>query len=199
MEGMDLTSLCRCRDSSWPLDAVALALAHYERLKMFRRGWLGGSAPARESGIPTSGFIAAFSRRASSTATSASLHPQHLPLDFVHAKVAADELVVILRLHSVRPEQTCPLRQAGIVGRQQARIAEGAQILAREEREAAEGSKSADGTRLVRGADGLGGILDDRHARPRRFVQNRVELRAQAEEVNRDYCPGPRCDGGRDA
>ena len=63
------------------------------------------------------------------------------------------------------------LASAGVVGREQPGVAEGAEVLARKEREAAERADAADRPRLVGRADRLRGVFDDRDAgarRPRR-------------------------------
>ena len=51
------------------------------------------------------------------------LHPQHGRLNGVHPKIAADEVVVVLRFHAVGPQQTRALRQRVVVGRQQPGVA----------------------------------------------------------------------------
>src|SRR4029077_8252860 len=66
------------------------------------------------------------------------LHAQHRRLDGVHAEIGADEVMVVLRLPPVRAEQARPASQRVVVGRDETRVAEGAEILARKEREATE-------------------------------------------------------------
>src|SRR5439155_19122549 len=89
------------------------------------------------------------------------LHAKDGGLQRVHPEVRADEMVVVLRIHSVRAQQARAPREAIVVGRDEAGVAEGAEILAREKGEAAERADAAGRTRSVRRADRLRGILDD--------------------------------------
>ena len=84
-------------------------------------------------------------------------------------------MVVVLRLHPVRPKQPRPRRQGVVIAGQQPRVTERAEVLAREEREAA-AQAAADGTRLVRGADRLRRVLDHRNRRAARGVHDRIEI-----------------------
>ena len=67
------------------------------------------------------------------------LDSKHRRLKRVQSEVAADPLVKILRLRAVVAEQTDLVRKRRIVGRHQPGIAERAEVLARKEREAADG------------------------------------------------------------
>ena len=66
------------------------------------------------------------------------LDAQHGRLQCVHPEIAPDDVVVVLRLHPVRPQEADAARERVVVRRDEARVAKRAQVLAREEREAAE-------------------------------------------------------------
>ena len=61
------------------------------------------------------------------------LDAQNRGLERVHPEIAADEVVVVLRLHSVIAQKTHATCEIGIVRGDQTGIAERAEILAREE------------------------------------------------------------------
>ena len=91
------------------------------------------------------------------------LHVEHRGLDFVETKVSADELVVVLRLHTVHAQLHELRRELGVVGHAHAGIAERAQVLGGEERQAAD---VADGARPpaepIFRTNRLRGVFDDR-------------------------------------
>ena len=90
------------------------------------------------------------------------LDAQHRRLQFIDAKVAADERVKILRLAAVHAQHAHAFGEIGIVGRAQSGVAERAEILAREERKAADVADRSDPRAVsVLRADRLRGILDD--------------------------------------
>ncbi len=123
-------------------------------------------------------------------------HPQNRGLKRVHPEIRADEVMVVLGLHPVRPQQPRFLRQRIIVGGEQPGIAEGAEILAREEREASEGADRADRLRFVSGANGLRGVLDHRNAGAICRGHQRIEIGAEAEQMDRHDRLRPRRDRG---
>ncbi len=97
-------------------------------------------------------------------------------------------------MHPQPPQRGC---QAIVVGGDQPAVAEGAEVLARKEREAAERAEAADRTPLVQGPDCLRRVLDDWHARLRRRGQNRIEVRRLAVQMDGDDRLRPRRDGRR--
>src|SRR5205823_12406547 len=88
-----------------------------------------------------------------------SLDPQDRGLNRIHSEIAADDLMKVLRLHSVSAQQPCACGQRRIVRRDEAGITKGTEILAREERKAAEGTDGADMATSIRRADRLRGIF----------------------------------------
>jgi hypothetical protein len=89
------------------------------------------------------------------------LDAQHRRLQFVDPEIAADERMKILRLAAVHAQHPHVLGELRVIDRAQSRIAEGAEILARKEREAADVADRADAHAAVLGADRLRGIFDD--------------------------------------
>src|SRR5262245_63141676 len=89
--------------------------------------------------------------------------------------------MVVLRLHTVRAQQSRACGQPIVVRREKTRVAEGAKILARKKREAAKGADSADRLRAIRRADRLRGVLDNRNARAARRLHERIERRVGKE------------------
>ena len=93
------------------------------------------------------------------------LHVEHRGLDLVEPEIAADELVVVLRLHAVHAQLHELRGQRFVVGDAGAGITEGAEVLGGEERQAADVADGAGAPALrVFGADGLRGIFDDAQA-----------------------------------
>ena len=90
------------------------------------------------------------------------LDHEHRRLQLVEPKVAADQRVVVLRLAAVHAQDAHALVQPAVVADAHAGVAECAEILRREERQAADVADAA-GPPAVRqrGADRLRGILDD--------------------------------------
>ena len=96
-------------------------------------------------------------------------HAKHRRLQRIEPEIAADPRVVILRLGAVVANERDFTRQRRIVGRDESRVAEGAEILRREEGETAGATQPAGLTRADAGSDRLRGVLDDGNARaPRR-------------------------------
>ena len=60
------------------------------------------------------------------------LHAENRRLQGIHPEIRTDHLMVVPRLHAMRPQQPRLLREPLVVRRQQARVAEGAEILAGE-------------------------------------------------------------------
>jgi hypothetical protein len=92
-------------------------------------------------------------------------------LQRVEPEVAADRDVVVLGPRAVVAQERDPIGQRGIVGEHRAAVAAGAEVLGREERQ-----RRRDAAHRRR-ADGLGRVLDDRHAdrRPRRRAAEQVD------------------------
>ena len=126
------------------------------------------------------------------------LDAQDRRLQRVHAKVAADQMMNVPRLHAVRAHQTRALREVVVVGRHQAGIAERAEILAREKREAAERADAAGRAPLVGRADRLRRVFDHWNAALRRDVHHGVHVGSQTEQVHRQDGFGPRGHRRRD-
>jgi hypothetical protein len=114
------------------------------------------------------------------------LYPQDAGLERVEPEVAADEVVVVLRVHAVSPEERHRAREAGVVGGHEPAVPEGAEVLAGEERKAPDVSDRAHRAVVMAGADGLGRVLDDGHAACAGCSQDRIHLCALPEEVDGD-------------
>ena len=93
------------------------------------------------------------------------LDVQNGRLQLIDAEIAANERVEVFGLAAVDAQDFHPLRQGGIIGHAHARIAECAEILGREKRQAAHVTIAA-GAAAVRivCADRLSGVLDDAQA-----------------------------------
>ena len=90
------------------------------------------------------------------------LHIEHCRLQLIDAEIAADQGVVVLGFAAVHPQHAHALGERRILGDAHAGIAEGAQVLGREKRQAADVTEAAGAAPCgIGGADGLGGILDD--------------------------------------
>ena len=114
------------------------------------------------------------------------LDQQHRRLQLVEPEVAADHRVVVLRLHAVHAQLLQPRRQRLVVGRAQPAVAEGTQVLGREEREAADVAEAADPPAApVLGADRLRRVLDDPQPEARGQFRDRVHVGGLAVEVHR--------------
>ena len=117
-------------------------------------------------------------------------------LDLVDAEIAADEGVVILRLAPVDAQDIHPLGQGGVIGDAHAGVAEGAEVLGREERQAADVAEAA-GALVIRifGADRLRGVLDHPQAVIAGEVHERKHVRGLAVEMHRHegFDRGRRC------
>jgi hypothetical protein len=81
-----------------------------------------------------------------------------------------------------------------VARRDEAGVAEGAEVLARKKGEAAERADAAGGAAAVRRANRLRGILDNRHTSGGGGGDDRIHLGGQAEQVNRKERPGARRD-----
>jgi hypothetical protein len=97
----------------------------------------------------------------------------------------------------VIPQAADVRRKLRIIGRHQAGIAEGAEVLAGEEREAADCPERSRLLPLAGGANRLGGVFDHRNVVLRGEFEQRRHVGAQAVEVNRD--DGARARGDRRA
>src|SRR5581483_3123241 len=84
---------------------------------------------------------------------------QHRRLHGVESRIVAEVLEGLLLARAVEAEQPDPLGELGVVGGDQAAVAEGEQVLRREEAE-----RRRDARRDACGAEGLRGVLDDRQA-----------------------------------
>ena len=114
------------------------------------------------------------------------LHCQQRGLQRVEAEVSTHQLVIILRLRTVRAEQARPLGQRVVVGHEQSRVAECAEVFRREE---TVGAHVPDGPQLpaaIRRAHGLRGVLDDEQVVLAREREHLVHRGGLAEEMHRD-------------
>ena len=163
-----------------------------------RFGWQRDAI--RQAGVPEQGAIACRILPAGigPGCEMRRLDPQDRRLKRVHPEVAADDGVVILRLHAVLAHRPDALGKLGIVGGDEACITECAEILARVKREAAACSDAARRLTLVCGANRLRGILDDRNPGPGCCVGNRTHVGREAEQMDRQDGFCPRRDGGAD-
>ena len=85
-------------------------------------------------------------------------------LQRVDAEVAADVLMKILRPHAVHAEVDQLLREGVVIGRHRAGIAEGAEVLRREKREAADRAEGSGALAVELRADRLRRVFDDRNS-----------------------------------
>ncbi len=126
------------------------------------------------------------------------LDPQHGGLQRVQAEVAADALMDVLGLGAVIAQEPDLARQLLVARRDQPAVAEGAEILARKEREAADRAHRSCLPAVIPRADGLRGILDHRDPGVARSVQDRIHVRALAIQVHDDDGSGLGGDRGAD-
>ena len=108
------------------------------------------------------------------------LHAQHRRLQRIEPEVAADLVVVVLRLGAMVAKAADPGRQPLVVGRDEPGIAKRTEILARKERKAAERAHRSGMSALVGGADRLSGILDDRQSRRERAASRSGSMSAHS-------------------
>ena len=114
------------------------------------------------------------------------LDQQHGGLQLVDAEVPTDQRVVVLRLHAVHAQHAKLCGKRVIVRHAHARIAEGAEILGREERQAADVANAAGSApRRVFRADRLGGILDERQIVPACKRHQRIHVGRLAVQMYR--------------
>ena len=194
-------SRCRCRCASrWRFRPSRSALRMTNWLKMWRRparldrqhdavrrarprGTAARSAPrSRRRASVQRARCGAFTRRTAACSASS-------------RKLPPTSVVVVLRLHAVVAQSRARAGQRRVVGRDQAGVAEGAEVLAREEREAAERADAADRPRPCRSAP-MACAASSMTGMPgaRRLVQDRVQVGAQAEQVHRQDRLRPRRD-----
>ena len=105
-------------------------------------------------------------------------------LELVEARVVADELELLLVARAVEAEQPDAVGERGVVGRDEAAVAEAEEVLRREEAERARDAERADRDRRG-GAEGLRGVLD----RPGSPSGSSCERGRAAEEVRRRGSP----------
>jgi hypothetical protein len=118
------------------------------------------------------------------------LDAQDRRLQFVDPKITADERVEILGLAAVHAQHPHVFGQIRIVGGAQPRIAERAEILAREERKAPDVADRPDARSVGElGADGLRGVLDDAQAVPPGDANQRIHVRGLTIEMHRHERP----------
>ena len=114
------------------------------------------------------------------------LDVEHRGLQLIDTEVAADERVVVLGLAAVHAQHVHALGERRIVGDAHAGIAEGAEVLGREERQAADVAEAAGAPLLrVRSADRLRGILDDLQPVAPRDLHERVHVGHLPVQVHR--------------
>ena len=116
-------------------------------------------------------------------------------LDAVHAAVPAHHRVVVFAGLAVVPEHADLRGQFRVIGGDRAGLAEGAEVLAGIEAEAAGHTEGAGFAALVEGAVRLAGILDHRQAVPPGDLQDRVHVGRLPEKMDREDGLGPRRDG----
>lgn len=98
------------------------------------------------------------------------LYPKHSSLKGIQSKVPTHDPVIVFRFAPVDPEHPQHIRQLLIVRHHHPTIAEGAEVLAREEGEISQMPHRAGvPPLLVKGPYSLGGVLDDGNHRFSRF------------------------------
>src|SRR5205823_14727606 len=85
-------------------------------------------------------------------------------VELVEAAVGAVELVLVLAHLAVRAEELDPLRDAGVVGADQAGVAVGGEVLDHAQAEGAREAEGADAPPVERGAVRVRAVLD--HGEP---------------------------------
>ena len=116
-------------------------------------------------------------------------------LQRVQSEVAAHQGVGVFRLRAVAAELAYALGQVGVVGRHHAAVAVAAQVLRREEAEAAHISQRARPTAFVFGADRLRGIFDNHEGADRSQVQQRIHICHLSEQMDGENHARPRREG----
>jgi len=119
-------------------------------------------------------------------------------LDGVESEVPPDVLMVILWFGAMIAQDGEHVRKFFVVGDDHASVADRAEVLRREEREASAGAHGAGLASVVGGADGLGGVLDDGDVPIARRRQDRVHVGTLAEQVHRHDGLRPVGHGGRE-
>ncbi len=127
------------------------------------------------------------------------LHPKHCRLQRVDPEVPADQAMVILPLGAMGAQQPQPIGELVAAGGDEPCVAERAEVLAREEREATgqperSGVPAADGA-----AERLRRVLDDRHGCGSRHLENRVHVGALPVEMHGHDRARARCDRRADS
>ena len=113
------------------------------------------------------------------------LDPQDRRLDRVEPAVDADQLVVVPRLHAVDAEQLERFGDVVAGRRQEAAVADPAEVLGGIEAEATQVAETSRGPPLVGSADGLGGILN--HNEPARACHRHNRLHVGHLEIGRAH------------
>ena len=112
-------------------------------------------------------------------------------------EIAADELVMILRLHAVHAQDVRALEKRRVLRHQRARIAERAEILRREKTGHAEIAERAHRPAAIVRAERLRRVLDHAQVVLRGEREDRVHVGGLAEEMHRDDRARPRGDAPR--
>jgi len=114
------------------------------------------------------------------------LHIKHGRLDSIQPKIPANDPVIILGLTPMDPEDLDLFRELGIIGDHHATISQRSEILAREERVAAQISHAARPQAIrIFSADRLGCVLNHSESVLPRHLYNRVHLGALPIEMDR--------------
>ena len=115
------------------------------------------------------------------------LDAQRRRLDRVHAEVAADGVMFVLLCLPVIAQQAALRRESVVIGGQEAAVAEAAEVLGRERRPRAAEAMTAEHPAVESGADGLRGILDERHRETSADGLHGVDVERGAEQVHADH------------
>jgi len=119
------------------------------------------------------------------------LDAQHRRLQGVEPEVAADAPVEVLGVGAMVPQQPDLLRQWIVVRRDESAVAECTEVLAGKEREAPDRAHRSGLASLVGRANGLRCILDDGNPGAPRSFEHRIEVGAEAVQVNRNQRTRP--------
>src|SRR5215471_713655 len=111
------------------------------------------------------------------------LHAENGGLHGIQPTVHSQQLIDVLVSGAVHVQEAEAVSQRSVVGRDDARVAGGAEILGGEKTETTYQTEAASRTSSIARADGLCGVLDDRNALRRSKLENRIHIGRQAEKM----------------
>jgi hypothetical protein len=120
------------------------------------------------------------------------LHAKNRRLQRIEPEVRSNRVVTVLDFPPMLPNRAHLARKGGIGRRHEASIAERTQVLGWKKGEAPDRTKGTDRPVAIASADGLGGILDHRHACAASDLEDWRHVCTLTEQVNRQnrFRPG---------